>query len=159
MTKIQAVVVREGVREDWKPAIELAWRSFNLCVAADYTAEGREVFRRFLSDESLYRMFAMGSYRLFVATLYGRYVGMLTLRQRAHISLLFVEEGCQGNGIGSALVEMAAETVAAENRGNTLSVHASPGAAAFYRRIGFTATEPEQEREGVRFTPMVLKLE
>ncbi|MCR5675072.1 MAG: GNAT family N-acetyltransferase [Lachnospiraceae bacterium] len=152
-------MVREGTRDDWEPAKRLAWRVFNTYDAADYTEQGIETFREFLEDGSLYQMFLVGSYRLFVATLYGRMVGMLGLRERAHISLLFVDGQCHRNGIGSALVELAAETVAKEARGNALSVHASPYAVEFYRKLGFSATETERKQDGIRFTPMILELE
>ena len=106
---IQGVVVREGTRDDWTSARRLAWKCFNEFDAQDYTQEGAEHFRSFLEDEKLTQMFYLGSYRLFVASLYGQIVGMLTLRERAHISLLFVDGNCQRNGIGSALV-MKSET-------------------------------------------------
>ncbi len=152
-------LVRQALRADWKPAMELAWRTFSEYDAADYTPEGIENFRQFLHDETLYQMFCTGSYRLFVSTLYGRIVGMLTLRERAHISLLFVDGTCHRNGMGSALVEMAAETVAGEQRGTCLTVHASPYALDFYRKLGFSETGVERIQEGVRYTPMILNLE
>ncbi|MBR5116132.1 MAG: GNAT family N-acetyltransferase [Lachnospiraceae bacterium] len=155
---IQGVVVREGTRDDWMSAKQLAWTCFNEFDAQDYTKDGAEHFLNFLKDEKLTQMFYIGSYRLFVASLYGRIVGMLTLRERAHISLLFVDGNCQRNGIGSALVRLAAQMIADEARGDTMSVHASPYAVPFYEKLGFTATEREKEQDGIRFTPMLLEL-
>ncbi len=157
--RIQGVAVREGTRDDWTSARELAWKCYNEFDAADYTPDGTEHFRSFLEDEKLTQMFYLGSYRLFVASLYGQIVGMLTLRERAHISLLFVDGNCQRNGIGAALVRLAAQTIADEGRGDTMSVHASPIAVPFYEKLGFTATEREKEQDGIRFTPMLLDLE
>ena len=158
MPHIRGVSIREGSAADWKPALELAWNVYNEYDAGDYSPEGTENFRKFLEDDTLEKMFLMGSYRLFVAGLYGRIVGMLTLREKAHISLLFVDGNCQGNGIGSALVRMAAGCIGVENRGNVLTVHSSPRAVGFYGNLGFRVTGEEKFQDGIRFTPMELRL-
>ena len=159
MTSLRGVTLRRGTRADWDAARELAWKTFNEFDAVDYTPEGRQNFRKFLDDLTLLRLLGQGDYLLFVAILYGTTVGMLTLRDRVHISLLFVTGDCHRNGIGSALVELAAETVAAEYGGSFLTVNASHYAEPFYRKLGFVVTGSEQVQDGIRYTPMVLELE
>ena len=158
MIRIRGVELREGGRDDWEPALALAWKVFNEFDAADYTPEGKESFRTFLGDGALDRMFRVGSYRLFVAVLYGNVIGMLTLRERAHISLLFVDGNCHRNGVGSDLVRLAATTIGRERRGRVMTVNASPYAVDFYKKLGFVATGKEQTHEGIRYTPMKLVL-
>ncbi len=158
MIRIKGVIMREGTRDDWEPALALAWKVFNEFDAVDYTPEGKENFRRFLGDGSLDRMFRVGSYRLFTALLYGNVIGMLTLREGTHISLLFVDGNCHRNGVGSELVRLAARTIGREKIGGQLTVNASPYAIPFYERLGFTATGSETEQDGIRFTPMKLRL-
>lgn len=158
MPHIRGVSIREGSHSDWEPALALAWNVYNEYDARDYSPEGTENFKKFLADDTLEKMFLMGNYRLFVAELYGRIVGMLTLREKAHISLLFVDGNCQGNGIGGALVRMAAGCIGAENRGRVLTVHSSPYAVDFYKNLGFRITGDERSQDGIRFTPMELKL-
>ena len=70
----------------------LAWRSFKKFVADDYTDAGVKEFYDFISDNGIYKMFLIGEYRLWVAELDGEIVGMISVRAKRHISLLFVDE-------------------------------------------------------------------
>ena len=68
------------------------------------SAEGVKNFENFITDSTLYRMFIMGAYQMFVAVADGGIVGMITLRDSQHISLLFVDERYHRQGIGRALL-------------------------------------------------------
>ena len=48
-------------------------------------------------------MFLIGEYKLWVAVLDGEIVGMISIRAKRHISLLFVDDKHQRMGIGTAL--------------------------------------------------------
>lgn len=157
--RIKGVLLREGGCEDWEKAKALIWRVFETCNASDYSQEGIRQFRDFLDDDTLYRMFLAGSFRLVVASLYGNLVGVLGLRDLCHLSLLFVETTCHRNGIGSALVEYAAEMIARESGGTRLTVYATPYASDFYLRLGFVSTDQVKQDGGIIYTPMALRLE
>lgn len=94
--------------------IEKSGMSHGTCVAdlyafeaQDYTQEGIKSFQDFITDSVLHRMFLMGSYQLFVACENNRVVGMISLRNETHISLLFVEAACHRRGIGRALIRIS----------------------------------------------------
>lgn len=84
--------IRSAYREEWEDAMSLAWRTFMRFEADVYSPEGVKNFENFITDSTLYRMFVMGAYQMFVALDGKKLVGMLTLRDRVHISLLFVDE-------------------------------------------------------------------
>ena len=84
--------VRSAYRNEWQEAMALAWKTFLRFEADVYTPEGVKNFENFVTDSTLYRMFIMGTYQLFVAVEGSRVVGMITLRDTTHISLLFVDD-------------------------------------------------------------------
>ena len=82
------IAVRPAYRSEWDDAMALAWRTFMQFEACDCTLEGIESFQDFITDTVLYKMFMLGSYQLFGAYDNGRMVGMISLRNETHISLL-----------------------------------------------------------------------
>lgn len=149
-----AYTVRPAYREEWDDAMALAWRTFMRFEANDYTEEGIESFQNFITDTVLHRMFVMGAYQLFVAYENGRVVGMISLRNETHISLLFVEASCHNRGIGRALIEYVCDYVRNEEGYWKITVNAAPYAVGFYHKLGFRDTMEEQASEGIRYTPM-----
>ena len=138
--------------------MKLAWNTFLKFDAPDYSREGIQNFRNFVNDEMLRKMFIAGHYQLFVAVDNGECVGMLTLREKKHISLLFVDEMYHRNGVGSALIKFVSRYAVNEEGIDILTVNASPYAVNFYRKRGFKDLGPETVADGIRFTPMELKL-
>lgn len=140
--------------EEWEEAMGLAWKTFLEFEAADYAPEGVRSFEDFVTDSRLRRMFLAGDYRMLVARRRGKLVGMITLRNRTHISLLFVEKSCHRKGIGRALIARMADYVRGTSGCRRLTVNASPYGTAFYHRLGFRDLESERRQNGIIFTPM-----
>ena len=148
------IMVRPAYREEWDDAMALAWRTFMKFEAKDYTPEGIESFRDFITDTVLHRMFVMGAYQLFGAYDNGKMVGMISLRNETHISLLFVDEKYHRIGIGRRLIEYVSDYVLNEEGHRLITVNAAPYATGFYHRVGFIDTDTEQTNDGIRYTPM-----
>ncbi len=151
-------MVRCAYHSDWDKAMELAWATFKRFDAPDYSREGIENFYNFVTDDMLRKMFVAGNYQLFVATDQDKCVGMLSLRERKHISLLFVDADYQHNGIASALVNFVASYVLDEEGLDKLTVNSSPYAVGFYHKRGFKDTALQTTKDGIIFTPMELQL-
>lgn len=88
MKEEEAFEIRFAHKEDWEDAMGLAWKTFLEFEAGDYAPEGIRSFEDFISDTGLKRMFLSGDYQMMVACSKGRMVGMITLRNETHISLL-----------------------------------------------------------------------
>lgn len=82
-------------------------------------------------------------------------LGLISLREVNHISLLFVDEKYHKQGIGRALLNYAATYLYEEQGKIFCTVNAAPYAVEFYKKIGFHAVKPEESRDGIRFTPMI----
>ena len=124
----------------------------------DYPPEGIRSFEDFITDSGLKRMFLMGVYQMMVAFVDNKMVGIISLRNNTHISLLFVDRNYHKRGIGKALIRALAAYVKAEMGQNKLTVNASPYGVGFYHRLGFQDIGPEKQQDGIIFTPMVLNI-
>ncbi len=148
------IMVRCAYHSDWDGAMKLAWDTFSRFNAPTYSREGVENFRKFINDEMLRNMFVAGHYQLFVATEGDKYVGMLSLREKKHISLLFVDENYHRHGIASALLKFVCRYALMEEGVDKLTVNASPYAVGFYHKKGFVDLGEETVSDGIRYTPM-----
>lgn len=146
--------IRKAKKEEWEEAMDLAWKTFLLFQTKEYSQEGIESFYNFVRDKDLKRFFLEDIYQLFVALHQNRIIGMITLRNRCHISLLFIEKEYQKNGVGSALIEYLSDYVLYENEIDYVTVDSAPGATAFYHKIGFWDLAPMQYKQGISFTAM-----
>lgn len=146
--------IRSAYRDEWQDAMALAWKTFLRFEADVYSPEGVKNFENFITDSTLYRMFVMGTYQLFVAVDQGSVVGMITLRDLTHISLLFVDEKYHRQGIGRALMKYLTNYLLTEIGADRVTVNASPYGVGFYHKLGFRDIRPEEMRDGIIYTPM-----
>lgn len=151
-------VIRPAKEEEWENAMGLAWRTFLRFEAPVYSKEGVESFLDFISDSTLKRMFQIGRYKLFVALEEETIVGLISLRECNHISLLFVDEKHHKQGIGRQLIRYAAQYLVAQVQVSDCTVNAAPYAVGFYHRVGFRDVRPEETKDGICYTPMILQL-
>lgn len=145
---------REMAPGDEPAVLGLVMRSFDEFVRPDFTEEGVAEFIRAATSIVMDR--AEG-HRVTVAERDGRIVGMVSVRDGSHVSLFFVEPGEGGRGIGRVLLGSAIG--AASEHGGPLAavtVNSSPWAVPVYERLGFAATGPEVESDGIRCVPMAM---
>lgn len=145
-------------RDEWEDAMGLAWRTFLEFEGDVYRPEGVRSFEDFITDSGLKKMFLTGTYQIMAAFWDGTMVGMISLRNQIHISLLFVDERYHRRGIGRALIRSLASYVMEQNGQRRLTVNASPYGVGFYHRLGFRDLGPRKEQDGIIFTPMALTM-
>ncbi len=156
-----AVSFREMKFGEEKAVSDLVVRTFNEFIAPGYSSEGVEEFLSYVKPESLRRIAQEG--RLFlVAVMKDEIVGVITMgvRNRVnHIIFFFVDARYHRRGIARELLQRALEI----RRGcdptmSEVTVNSSPYAVRIYEKLGFQKLGPERVENGIRFTPMVLKL-
>ena len=147
-------IIRPVKAVEWEDAMGVAWRTFQKYEAPEYSQAGIDSFLDFISDENLYKMYVAGLYKVFVAVDDKRIIGIISLRKRNHISLLFVDSKYHRQGIGSALISFAAMYVIEEEGLGLLTVHAAPYAEEFYHKVGFIDVGGRTEEHGIIYTPM-----
>ncbi|MEG1847547.1 MAG: GNAT family N-acetyltransferase [Lachnospiraceae bacterium] len=148
--------IRFAYREEWQDIVALAWKTFQTFEAPDYSEKGIESFRNFITDQTLYKMFLSGTYQLMVAVCQTKIVGLISVRDMMHISLLFVDEQYHKRGIGRALIQAMGNYLMQEEGIVKMTVNSSPYAIGFYHTLGFHDLKVKQEEDGISYTPMEL---
>ena len=134
-------------------------RVFNHFVAPDFTREGIEEFLNYIQPEALVRHIETDHF-VIIAELGSEIIGVVAVRDFNHIALFFVDRRHQRRGIGKALLRKAlAMCKDREPEPMQITVNASPNSADAYRKLHFEPTDREQCVNGIRFVPMVLRLE
>ena len=148
--------IRAVKAEEWECAMALVWRVFLKFEADVYSFEGVENFRRFITSEKLYKMFRNGEYPIFGCYEDEKIIGVISVRDKNHISLLFVDEAFQHQGIAAALVKYLCNYLLTEAGQTHTTVDSSPYAVGFYHKMGFVDTAKVQHNSGIIYTPMRL---
>ena len=140
--------------DEWAPAMEMIWKTFLKFEGNDYTEEGIRNFFDFITDDKLHAAFLRGDYQMMVALDEGRVIGVGSIRNRNHLSLLFVDEDYHRRGVGKTLLEKLCQYLQREEGERFMSLKAAPYAVEFYRKLGFNAVNGEEEYSGIRVTSM-----
>ncbi|MCR5419946.1 MAG: GNAT family N-acetyltransferase [Lachnospiraceae bacterium] len=138
--------------------MQLAWNTFLIYEAPDYSVKGVHNFKNFVRDPLLKKMFTYGEYIAIGAFVEKKIVGIIGIRNTNHVSLLFVDSEYHRRGIASALMKRYIKD-ARKNGVTYITVNSSPYAVGFYHKMGFENVKDEVEKDGIRFTPMRAELE
>jgi ribosomal protein S18 acetylase RimI-like enzyme len=136
---------------------------FSKFIAHQYSHEGIREFLKYVQPELLLRRCRKNHFVL-LAIIQDKIVGMIEVRSNRHVSLLFVDKRFQQRGIATELLRRSLKICKLEvflKRSpelHVVSVDSSPNSIQIYERIGFRRKGPEQVKNGIRFTEMVLEL-
>jgi GNAT superfamily N-acetyltransferase len=152
----EAVEVRRFRPEDAKQVSALVRGVFDEHVAATFEPEGIAEMHCHVSPAAIAGR--AETHDTFVAWQGARPVGVIEVRDRDHVSMLFVETSHMGLGIATALLARAVEAARAAGR-PAMTVHSSLNAQSFYERAGFVAASEPQRADGFAFVPMKKRLD
>jgi phosphoglycolate phosphatase len=139
------MLIRELTQEELPAAQRLVWKTFQTFEAPDYAPEGVDTFKKCLYDPAF-----LSALTFYGAWRDGALAGVLAVRGGNHISMFFVREDCQRQGIGGRLFRFMLERHTAA----TVTVNSSPFAVGIYEKLGFRSLDGEQTCDGIRYTPM-----
>lgn len=138
---------RDMMPGEEQAVLDVVMRGFDVYVRRDFSALGVAEFTVSVRSFILERP---DGHHIMVAEESGQIIGMIDVRDNTHVSLFFVEPAYHGQGIGRALMDFAFGDYLGR-----VTVNSSPWAVPIYERLGFFATGPGMERNGVRAVPMV----
>ena len=116
-----------------RAASALVRRVFAEFEAPDYAQEGIDVFHRFIAPEALTEQFRTGALMLWGAFRQDTLAGVAAVRNRSHISLLFVDASCHRQGIARALFSAVRDFCRTDPAVSRITVNSSPYAVEIYR--------------------------
>ena len=149
------VIIKHAEAKDWDAAIAVAWVTFQQIASQVSNEEAANTFREGLTSTQLYIEFLQGRYPVFCAYKGQKVIGVLSMRNESHISLLFVRREFQRKGIGVKLLEQCKEYCKSKGI-ETVTVNAIATGVPFYAANGFEAVEAERVEHGLGYTPMRL---
>lgn len=138
--------VRKLCGAETEDALKLIWETFLAFVAPGYSQQGIDSFYRFIHDRE-----SVDSLELFGAYDGPELKGVIAVREGGtHISCFFVSAEYQNKGVGRLLWEY----LKASHDNTEFTVNSSPFAVPIYHKLGFQDTGAEQQKDGIRYTPM-----
>lgn len=136
--------------DDKDAALSLVWDVFLEFEAPEYSEAGVNEFYKSIHDKAYLQQICM-----YGAFLDDKLVGVIAARnEKSHIALFFVDGKYHRQGIGRKLFEVTK----ANCNSDKMTVNSSPYAVSIYAKLGFCQTDKEQVVNGIRFTPMELRL-
>ena len=136
----------------------LVARSFNQFIAPGFSEDGIEEFFRYANPRELVKR-SLGNHFMVVAEADGGLAGIIEIRERRHISMLFVDKEFHRKGIARELVRTALGRIRSSGGApEKLTVNSSTFAVPFYESLGFVQTSEPKIIHGVLHIPMALKL-
>ena len=137
----------------------LVARSFNEFIAPGFSEEGVEEFFRYVNPRALHKRTRAG-YHVIVAEYGDEIAGVVEVKKRRHISMLYVEKSYHNKGIATELLNRALDYILTSSpKTREVTVNSSQYAAPFYEKAGFIKTEDEKVIHGILHVPMALKLD
>jgi ribosomal protein S18 acetylase RimI-like enzyme len=135
--------------------LKLVWNVFEEFEAYQYSTEGLSEFKKFIENYSLIKQLLENSEMKIWGCFYNdKIIGMIATKQTNHISLLFVDKKYHKQGIARSLYRKLVEYYSKDGSCSEITVNSSLYAVEIYKRLGFVATDTEQQKNGIRFVPM-----
>ena len=122
--------------------------------AYQYSAEGVREFQNFLEYSCIKRLLDNSEMKIWGCFHNGNIIGTIATKRSNHISLLFVDKRYHRQGVARALYQKIIEYYSRDENCSEITVNSSLYAVEVYKRLGFAATDTEQQKNGIRFVPM-----
>jgi len=134
--------------------LQLVWSVFEEFEAYQHSAEGIREFQNYFEYSSIKRLLDNSEMIMWGCFYNDQIIGMIATKQSNHISLLFVDKEYHRQGIARTLYRKVIEYCSKIDDCLEISVNSSLYAVEAYKRLGFVATDTEQQKNGIRFVPM-----
>lgn len=160
MEKTFQLKYREIKQEELPETLDLVRKVFDEFEAPYYSEEGVASFYAFIDMDNMSEQYTNGSLYFYGCFVDNILVGMIAVKDFIHISLLFVDKQYHKQGIARNLFDHIIQVCREKNPClKVITVNSSPYAVEVYHKFGFFDVSSEQVVDGIRFTPMKLKIE
>lgn len=141
-------------------SLNLVNEIFNQFVAVDYSEQGKDTFQNYLKHK--YNEVSLelntGKSKMWGFFDNQKVIGIIAIRGKSHISLLFVDDKFHRQGIAKKLFLNALDEIKKDSSISKVTVNSSPFAIKVYERLGFFRKGELQEKDGIVFQPMEMNL-
>jgi len=152
-------IIEELIIDEINYVSDMVDNIFNEFIGKDYSVEGNNIFKEYIKPENILNRFTDKSSLFFTAKIKNEIVGIMEIKNRDHISLLFVKNEFQGKGIGKYLFGHYLYKTKNENiEVKKITVNSSIYAEKIYSKLGFIKISEIQEKDGIKYIPMEYKI-
>ncbi len=160
MEGVQIELLKEEEVEELSEVILEVFEEF---VAGDFLEEGITLFKEFISPVSLKQREEKGIAFTLVAKYQGKIIGTISIKDKDHIALFFVNKDYHRQGIGKSLFYKALDKILSSDARQIkkITVNAYASSAEVYKSLGFKplASGEPKETNGIVYVPMELTLQ
>ena len=148
--------IRKVKPNEVSDALALALEVFMQFEAPDYKPQGVETFKKdIIENTEFIDKCRKGICPIYAAFDDGKMVGIIGMRNKSHINLVFTKSEYQRRGIATSIFKyLLSEVKKNSPQVKELTLNSSPYGKNFYLHLGFVPLSEEQEIDGIRFTPM-----
>ena len=149
-------MIKEIDDKDLHDALELVNNVFSEFVAAGYSEQGKSTFENYLTnkEDDVASGLKTGHKKMWAYYQVGIIIGVISIRDISHISLMFVDKRYHRRGIARELFDVVLEEVRGFDNIAQITVNSSPYAVGVYEHLGFRKVGEQQEKDGIIFIPM-----
>jgi GNAT superfamily N-acetyltransferase len=97
------ITISELTENEVSIVSEMVEKLFNEFIGIDYSEEGNNTFRDHIKPQNILKRTTEEGRQLFTAKLEGEIIGIIEIKNKSHISLLFVKKEYHRQGIGKLL--------------------------------------------------------
>ncbi len=141
--------IKKLTKQEMLQALELVWTVFLEFEAPDYSEQGVQTFKKYIGNKAM--MHELDFYGAFKND---ELLGIIAMRNKSHLTLLFTKKEHQRIGVAKALFNH----ILGISEVKVITVNSSPYAVEVYHKLGFINTDSEKEVDGIRFTSMQYQL-
>ena len=157
--KKNIIVIEELTIDEINIVSNMVDNIFDEFVGKDYSVEGNNTFKDYIKPENIIKRVIDKSSIFYTAKIENKIIGMMEIKNKDHISLFFVQKEFHGKGIGKYIFGYYLKKIQEENFGiKTITINSSFYAEKIYSKFGFIKTNEIQEKEGIRYIPIIYKL-
>lgn len=148
--------IRRIKPEEVDNALALALEVFMQFEAPDYRPEGVDTFKRdIIQNDGFIADCKQGVCPIYAAFDGDKIIGIIGMRTKTHINLVFVKKEYHRQGVASAIFRFLLRDLLGENPElGEITLNSSPYGKPFYLHLGFVPLSEEKELNGIKFTPM-----
>ena len=149
--------IRAATPKDSESISRLVCRLSAKYIAGDFSEQGEAFLFESMTPAAI-RKYIQSGYRYHVAEVKEQLVGVVAVKDNSHLYHLFVAQDYQRQGIASSLWQLAKQVCLEHGNPGEFTVNSSKYAQGVYEGMGFVAQSGPQEKNGVIFIPMKLKI-
>ncbi len=153
------IVICEPMPRDYESTWKLVQRVYDKFVAPDYSDEGNSKYYSSVTLSFIEKWKREQRISL-IAKTDKRVVGIIDLKNNNHLTMFFVDDRYQNQGIGTELLKKAIiKAIENDSELSYLEVNSSPFAVKVYEKLGFHKISEEKELFGIKFTEMKMPIQ